>query len=304
MSSERYVPGLAVLSQVMTDLRSGEPPRRFKPCSGELGRFCFTPGLVTLIAGAPAMGKTAFICQMVVDALRLNPTLHCVLANVEMSPDVLIARQIARISGVSLTAIQERQLTDEHHQRVDIAFDALSEAMSRLHFVKPPFSLDNVDKAAAEALGDCDDVLLVFDYLQRFSCGDASDKRTEIDGTMNALRQFASAGAAVLAVSSLSRSRDSKGRSSYSGDLLSMASMRGSGEIEFGGDDVWILCEGLSRERRRLKHEKCRNGETRDIELIFDGSLQRFSAVADEQFAAVAEDEQPASEPLFEEWTP
>jgi replicative DNA helicase len=97
---------------------------------------------------------------------------------------------------------------------------------------------------------------------------------------MNFIRQFADAGAAVLVVSSVGRQKDSRGRSSYGGDVLNLASFKESGELEFGADDAFILTpsEKLAGVRE-LRHLKARNTECRDIQLAFDGSIQRFTAI-------------------------
>ena len=52
--------------------------------------------------------------QCVVDALRLSPTLRAVVCNVEMPPEVLLDRQLSRLSGVALDATMNylRQFAD------------------------------------------------------------------------------------------------------------------------------------------------------------------------------------------------
>ena len=51
---------------------------------------------------------------------------------------------------------------------------------------------------------------------------------------MDFLRQFADAGTAVMVISAIGRTKDSKGRSSYAGEGLNLASFRESSELEFG----------------------------------------------------------------------
>ena len=57
---------------------------------------------------------------------------------------------------------------------------------------------------------------------------------------MDYLRQFADAGVAIVVVAALARSKDAKGRSSYT-DGLSLASFRETSELEYGADDAFIL---------------------------------------------------------------
>jgi hypothetical protein len=54
---------------------------------------------VTLLGGAPGAGKTALSMQWALDALRLTPSLRCVVCNVETPPAVLLDRQLARLSA-------------------------------------------------------------------------------------------------------------------------------------------------------------------------------------------------------------
>ncbi len=155
--------------------------------------------------------------------------------------------------------------------------NALEQLSDRLAFVRPPFDLANV-AASADAF---DAGLIVLDYIQRIGPpGDHGDRRGSVDATMGYLRQFADAGTALIVVAAVSRSKDSKGRSSYS-EGLNLASFRESSELEFGGDDAFILAPGRRREasssRVVLKHLKSRHGEAKDISLSFDRPHQRFT---------------------------
>jgi replicative DNA helicase len=121
--------------------------------------------------------------------------------------------------------------------------------------------------------------------MQRISApGEHGDRRGAVDATMSYLRQFADEGVAIIVVAALARSKDAKGRSSYT-DGLSLASFRETSELEYGADDAFILAlsgaagsEGEASSRVVLKHLKSRHGETKDITLTFDRKHQRFSA--------------------------
>jgi replicative DNA helicase len=96
---------------------------------------------------------------------------------------------------------------------------------------------------------------------------------------MSYLRQFADAGAAVVVVAAVGRTKDKAGRSSYAGDGLSLASFRESSELEFGADDAFILIPD-DETTVTLRHLKARHGECRDLRLTFDRTHQSFT-VAD-----------------------
>jgi replicative DNA helicase len=233
------------------------------------------PGMVTLFGGAPGAGKTAFTMQCLIDALRLTPALRAVVCNVEMAPAALLDRQLARLSGIDLSLIRHRRLGAEHADRIDQAMNTLEPLAERLAFVRPLFDLANV-AATADAF---DAHLLLLDYIQRIPPpGEHADKRGAVNATMDYLRQFADAGVAVLVISAVGRTKDSKGRSSYAGDGLGLASFRESSELEFGCDDAFILtAEDDQGDGVMLRHLKSRHGECRDIGLTFHRRHQRFT---------------------------
>ena len=96
------------------DIISRDSPTFFPIGEGELARIEIGPGSVTLLGGAPGAGKTAFVMQAAIDALRLSPALRALVVNVEMSPGVLFDRQLARFSGVDLTTIRYRRFDRVH----------------------------------------------------------------------------------------------------------------------------------------------------------------------------------------------
>ncbi len=268
-----FLSGDDILTGWRDDVLTGKPPTFYPIGTGDLADIEIGPGLVTLFGGAPGAGKTAFTMQTVVDALRLTPTLRALVCNIEMPPSVLMDRQLARLSGIDLKTIRYRRLGPIHSSRIDQGLQTLDEIADRLAFVRPPFDLDNVARSA----DDCQAGLIVLDYIQRIAPpGDHGDRRGSVDACMDYLRQFADAGVAVLVVSAVSRGKDGKGRSTYDGDSLNLASFRESSELEFGADDAFILVQDRDG-GVILKHLKSRHGECRDVPMDFDGSLQRFT---------------------------
>jgi replicative DNA helicase len=270
-----------VLAGWRDDVLSGKPPTLYPIGTGDLARIEIGPGLVTLLGGAPGAGKSALSMQAVVDALRMTPTLRTCVCNVEMPPAVLLDRQLARLSGIDLSTIRHRRLTAEHADRIDQAMSTLEPLAERLCFVRSPFTLDNV-AAAADDFGAG---LILLDYVQRIppparkgDRSDSGDRRGDIDRVMDFLRQFSDAGMAILCVAAVARGKDKKGRSSYAGDALSLASFRESSELEFGADDAFILVPDDEDGTVTLRHLKSRHGECRDLTLQFDRRLQRFTA--------------------------
>ena len=271
-----YISAADALAGWRDDVLSGKPPVFWPIGTGELARIECGPGAVLLFGGAPGAGKSAFTMQAVVDALRLTPDLRAVVCNVEMPPAVLLDRQLARLSGIDLTLIRHRRLGVEHAERIDQAMNTLEPLADRLAFVRSPFDLANV-AATADTF---DARLLLLDYIQRIPPpGEHGDKRGAVNATMDHLRRFADNGTAVIVVSAIGRTKDSKGRSSYAGDGLNLASFRESSELEFGADDAFILTpdDDDQGDAVTLRHLKSRHGECRDIELTFHRKHQRFT---------------------------
>jgi replicative DNA helicase len=296
MAEARYQTGGDVLAGWKEELLTGTPPTLYPVGAGGLARLEVGPGLVTLLGGAPGAGKSALSMQLVVDALRLTPELRVLVCNVEMAPKVLLDRQLARLSGIDLSDIRHRRLDGQHGDRLDRGLATLDEIAERLCFVRPPFNLDNVAAAADDFEAD----LLLFDYIQRIApSGDTGDRRAAVDSLMNHLRQFADADRSVFVVAAVARTRDNKGRSSYAGDGLGLASFRESSELEFGADDAFILVpDDEDGDTVTLRHLKSRSGEPCDLKLLFDRRLQRFTPEDD----GPAVDKAGLQEKLAEAW--
>src|SRR5262249_17497858 len=127
--------------------------------------------------------------------------------------------------------------------------------------------------------------LLLLDYIQRIPPpGEHPDKRGSVNATMDYLRQFADAERAVIVISAIGRTKDGKGRSSYAGDGLNLASFREASELELGCEDAFILTpDEDSDDGVTLRHLKSRHGETKDLPLAFNRKLQRFAPVGTDQ---------------------
>jgi replicative DNA helicase len=274
MSEARYHAAADILDAWRDDVLSGTPPVVY-PIGEAFEHVEVGPGLVTLIGGAPGAGKTSLVLQWLFEALRLTPTLRALVCNVEMSPAVLLDRQLARLADLDASIIRHRRIGAEHN--IDRGLAELEAVADRLAFVRPPFDLSNVARSA----DDFEAGLIVLDYIQRIPPpGEHSDRRGSVDATMGYLRQFADAGTAIVVVAALARSKDAKGRSSYGGDALSLASFRETSELEYGADDALIVAPAADDQTVTLKHLKSRHGETRDITLRFDRPRQRFEATA------------------------
>lgn len=251
------------------DVERREPPVRFT-LAEPFAALDVRPGRLLLFGGAPGSGKTAALMQMGVDMLRLNPSARLLVANVEMSPTLLVERIASRLSAVPLSAIADRTLIAGELERVRIAMKGLEPVAGRLAFLNAPYSLEHV-AAAGTAFGAN---VLMIDYVQRFTVGDAAkDKREQLETAATVLRGFCDAGAAVFVASAVARQKG-KGGSTYSG--LGLASFRGSSELEYGADSAYLV-EADDEGRTIFKCEKNRFAAVVDVTAQFDGTVQTFS---------------------------
>ena len=253
----------------------GTPPLLYRIGEGALAEIEVGPGLVDLFGGPPGAGKTAFTMQAVCDALRIDTNLKALVCNVETAPELLLDRQLARISGIDLTTIRNRRLDETHSERNACGMATLEAFLDRLSFLRPPLNLENV----AASADDFEAKIILLDYIQRIPPpGNHTDRRGAIDAMINYLRQFADADLAVLVVAAVSRTKDSQGRTSYAGTGLSLASFRESSELEFGADNAFMLvADPNDEEEITLRHLKARHSEPKDRVLSFNRCIQRFS---------------------------
>lgn len=275
-SQARFVTGSHVFGRWREDVTTGKGPVLYQHAFPfpEIG-----PGLVTLIGGAPGGGKTALTCMMGIEMLRFQPELRLLMANCEMSPEALLNRQLARLSGVDAEVVRYRRFGPEHDVPVATGLATLGAVIDRMAFMSPPYDIANVFHTG-DAFGA--DVVIV-DYIQRFADPKEDvEARHRVNRTMDYLRKCADMGVAVIVVSAVGRTRDKAGRSSYTGDGLSLASFRETSELEYGADDALILSpfDDDDPDLIRLSHLKARHGRQVTQEFRFDRSVQSFHLLA------------------------
>ncbi|MFN3192286.1 MAG: DnaB-like helicase C-terminal domain-containing protein [Aureliella sp.] len=275
------------------DVLHGKPPKRYSMGDG-LDSISLGPGMVALIGGAPGMGKTAFAMQCVADAMVADESLTACVCNVEMPVERLLERQLSRLSDIPLSDILHRRLNDKQRDALEPAFEVIESIADRLVWVKSSYTLE----AVAEAADSIDAELIILDYIQRIrsTSSKGEDKKSTVDATMDSLRRFADAGCCVLALSAVGRSKDKRGRQSYAGEDLSLASFRESSELEFGADDAFLLVAGApdasptdAVAEVTLKQLKSRYGQPTDVELLFDRTVQSFRVEGGRLADAIAE---------------
>lgn len=254
------------------DVLNGRPPPRWPAGPGPLARFPLGPGLITLLGGPPASGKTALANQLAIDAARLNGELRVLLTCCEMPPAVLLDRTLSRLAGVPYRAIRGREVTADQRPAVAAGMATLNEIGPRVAFHTGPFDL----AAVAESADGCGADLIVIDYLQRLSApGTHKDKRSQTTAVLDVFREWTAAGKGLLVLSSVGRQPTGKhGKSSYDG--LTLASFKESGDIEYAADDAFLLPPADDAGLAVLSHVKARHTEPESVPLRAELGYMRF----------------------------
>jgi replicative DNA helicase len=263
---------VGMFDQFEASILNREKPKLFECASyaSRLREIQIGEGLVTLVGAPPAAGKTALISQLLFDALQApgQERLKGLFANVEMSPQSILTRQLARFSGIGHAWLLHRDFEEAALPRLRDALDELRQLMPRIEFMKPPFTLERL----AERSSVFEANVVVLDYAQRFDFADRSnDSRAQCNAVMDVCRRIADQGRAVIVVSAVNRA-------GYAKDTAGLASFRESSELEYGADSAWLLVqEAEGPSSVTLKCCKNRHGQLADIPLEFDGSRQCFS---------------------------
>lgn len=240
--------------------------------SGELKKFDVRAGRIIVIGGAPGTGKTALLMQLATDALRSHPELRILVANVEMTPKALLARNLVRLSGRDLESIRQRSDVDK--TAIDDAVATIDSFADRLAFAKPPFTIERFLELARKWGAH----IVILDYIQRVgTAGPYQDQRAVINAAMTAMRQAANTGMCFLLAAAMSRQKDHRGNSGYRNDSLDQGVLRDSSDLEYGADDVYLMVPDRKIPSNLvLQHLKSRNGKKEDIRLHFDADSLAF----------------------------
>jgi replicative DNA helicase len=270
-----------ILGDYLQTVTSGKRPKRWA-AGPTFDNLELAPGRVLVVAGAPGIGKTAFLLAWITESLLRNPDLIGYVCNVEMDPGDLLHRIVSRLAGIELDKLIQNAVLPRYIGQLEAALDRIRQFAPRLLFGEPPFTLLQI----AADVEVSDPGLLVIDYIQRIEVDPKlvphTDDRTRLDGMMSTFRTIAQQDRCVIVISSISRPRNSAGQAKYS-DSITQASLRGSAELEFAADDVAVLVPGKDLDSNAdtwplvLKHEKCRHGATRNKTLTFRRQVQEFA---------------------------
>ncbi|MCG8541512.1 MAG: replicative DNA helicase [Clostridia bacterium] len=232
-----------------------------------------------LIAGRPAMGKTAFsinICQNV--AIRSNASVA--IFSLEMSKDQLVQRMLSAESHIEIQKIRNGQLNEDEWPKLANAMGPLAQARIFIDDTPGINVMDMKAKCRRLKMEHGLDLVMI-DYLQLMDSHIKSDSRQqEISAISRALKILArEMDCPVIALSQLSRAPELR-----ADHRPILSDLRESGAIEQDADIVMFLYrdeyyhpDSEMKNMGEVIIAKQRNGSTGTIELAWLGPFTKFA---------------------------
>jgi hypothetical protein len=261
----KYTGVRSVLTTLCDDIKAGKKPTTYDTSFGE-GVLGLAPNRIIVLSGGAGTGKTSLGMSCVFDVLHKRSDSRVVVCDVEMSAEELLEREVSRLSGVPLVAIQDRCLTHEQRRDVDEAHGRLQGVQDRLCIMPPPFDTFHILEAV-EYFGA--DMLLV-DYIQELDYPQGCERRHAIDDALREFRKLRLRGKCIILLSEIT-----------AGSQTTPPHLKESGQIEYDADNVYMIKRTKTKPQDvTLKHTKARRGKPKDVQLTFRGEFHRWTAAA------------------------
>ncbi|WP_185264813.1 replicative DNA helicase [Elizabethkingia anophelis] len=187
-----------------------------------------------IVAGRPGMGKTAFMIQQIVDAVKQNiPT---GVFSLEMSAEQITGRVITNYTGIPNSSILRKGLKyDEIEKFAYLKKELLS---LKIHIDDTPgISIQNLRIKAKMLKLKYNIGIMFVDYLQLATYDKAGNREQEISNISRGLKAIAKElDIPVIALSQLSRKVEER-----PGKRPMLSDLRDSGSIEQDADEVIFL---------------------------------------------------------------
>lgn len=231
---------------------------------------------IICLAGTPSAGKTSMALN-VAERAALELQIGVGIFSLETSAKKIVHRMTCQIGQVNSTAMTNGNPQQRDMERLAFAQGKLNAARERILIC----DRGGMNIVALMAMGrqmfQRGARLFIVDYLQLIAGPERTDteRLTAISkGLKNMAKEF---DVPVLVVSSLSRDSSKENRAPKMSDL------RGSGQIEFDADQIWLLhCEDPDAENRvvDLHVAKNKDGQTGKIKLSFQKSFYKFRSMS------------------------
>lgn len=240
-------------------------------------------GDLILLGGYPSAGKTLLSLQM---ALAQAKRYKVGYYSLETRPEKLADRMFAHLTGIPLDSIKDRDL--DQHDWGKIA-SATNNFVSNCPFDIHRAAGSTVDDIASDAIERGYQIIYV-DYLQLIEVPSVrpGERYAAVTAISRGLKLFAqSHNVAVVALAQLARPEKTGRGEDQKLVPPSMQSFRESGQIEQDADAAFLLWPNDpndNRSWRTLKLGKNKEGQKFSVQMMFNGSTQTMTEVADERW--------------------
>jgi replicative DNA helicase len=248
----------------------------------------FQPSDLIIIAGRPAMGKTA-LALSIVRKIAVEHGKRVAFFSLEMSADQIGDRILSIESRVSSSKIRSGYLTTDDFARLVDAGGRIIPA-DIIVDETPSITVGELRAKARRIHRDRNLDIIFIDYLQLMRANPSRNDRNreqevaEISRSLKALAKELRI--PVVAMSQLSRAVEKRTTTGISDPLLS--DLRESGAIEQDADIIAFVQRKYpvtkkeeDKNEAKLIVAKHRNGETKTIPLIFHGEYTSFENTAE-----------------------
>ena len=243
----------------------------------------FNPGEMTVIAARPAMGKTAFVLNLMDYAVTrradcLGRVPNVMFFSLEMGRASIVQRLLVSRAGVESHRLRQGKLHDREYADLVEAAGVLRDAGLFIDDT-PGLSIMALRSRARRLKHEHGLDMIVIDYLQLLSAK-AESRQQEISVISRSLKELArELEIPVITLAQLSRSVESREEK-----RPQLSDLRESGSIEQDADVVMMLYRAEyyfpideNKGRAEVLIVKHRNGATGTVELGFQGAMLRFS---------------------------
>jgi len=237
---------------------------------------------LVIVAGRPAMGKTAFCLNIAQNAAIRSKAVVAVFS-LEMSKEQLVTRMLASEALINASRFRTGHLMPREWERLAEAIGTLSEARIFIDDTPAISTLDIRAKCRRLAAEQKQLDLIVIDYLQLMgSSGRRNENRQqEVSQISRDLKGLAKElDVPVVALSQLSRAPEAR-----KPPIPQLSDLRESGSIEQDADVVAFLYREnyyeQNEENKNLAElivSKQRNGPTGSVKLAFLSEFTRFES--------------------------
>ena len=240
------------------------------------------PSDLIIIAGRPAMGKTAFALNLLTGFAKENPEKKAMIFSLEMGEQQLFNRFLSMEGEISNNILKQGILNDENAQKVGIGVSNIGQCSIKIvnEPILTPTKLRTIANLEKRLYG-LD--FIVIDYLQlMYSSNKSMNKQQEVSEISRELKLIArELDIPIVALSQLSRSLESRA------DKRPMLSdLRESGAIEQDADIVIFLYrdeyynpQSPDVGKAEIIIAKHRNGAVGTIKMKFIPEFTKFKNI-------------------------